>query len=88
MLEKQENEKIELLTILREQMTADISVKTVDEAPGWSKYLTVTGAHQLAEDLMTIYDGGEEPLLSVQQDNKMLHMPMSCYVNTDTVMLA
>ncbi|WP_245150414.1 hypothetical protein [Weissella cibaria] len=88
MLEKQENEKIELLTILREQMTADISVKTVGQALGWSKDLTITVAHQLAEDLKTIYDEKEEPLLSVQQDDKMLHVTISCYVNMDTVMLA
>ncbi|MGY4842359.1 helix-turn-helix domain-containing protein [Weissella cibaria] len=87
MLEKKENEKIELLAFLREQLTADISVKTVGEALGWSKYLTITVAHQLAEDLMTIYDDEEEPLLSVQQDDKMLHMPMSRHVNTDAVML-
>ena len=72
---------------MREQLTADISVKTVGEALGWSKYLTITVAHQLAEDLMTIYDDEEEPLLSVQQDDKMLHMPMSRHVNTDAVML-
>ncbi|KIU20950.1 hypothetical protein ff3pr_02039 [Weissella cibaria] len=87
MLEKKENEKIELLAFLREQLIADISVKTVGEALGWSKYLTITVAHQLAEDLMTIYDEEEEPLLSVQQDDKMLHMPMSRHVNTDAVML-
>ena len=71
MIEKKDRQKVALLEYLMQRPELRLSIKMVQEAFDWSKYIALTTIRDLVADLATFYPD-LEPFVTLSDDEKTL----------------